>query len=247
MKSTAVKSTHGRAMSEAWLAGYEEWAAGAEYRVRELVDCRHNADTGALEFKVRWEDQLKMNPDTGVMQRLNWSDPQWDKGCAMGGEDGCHSFVPTPAVAVTCLPLMPPTVHVGARQRPPPSIAWHSSGHCFQRGGSPRPTVRRPLLARAQQRAQQQQQRTQRAQQQQQLRLHLGGRRRGGSAPAATCQASPARNVRHAPTPAPSGDVVHVTRTPLRQTPRTRLHQLPHALSAGSSKRSSAVLSTEGR
>ena len=65
-------------MSEAWLAGYEEWAAGAEYRVRELVDCRHNADTGALEFKVRWEDQLKMNPDTGVMQRLNWSDPQWD-------------------------------------------------------------------------------------------------------------------------------------------------------------------------
>ena len=65
-------------MSEAWLAGYEEWAAGAEYRVRELLDSRRNADTGALEFKVRWEDELKMNPDTGERLWLRWSDPQYD-------------------------------------------------------------------------------------------------------------------------------------------------------------------------
>ena len=62
----------------AWIDGNEVWAAGAQYAVRRLLDARHNVATGVREFRVRWEDEIKVDPQTGVAHQLNWSDPQYD-------------------------------------------------------------------------------------------------------------------------------------------------------------------------
>ena len=62
----------------AWLDRNEVWEAGAQYNVRRLLDARQNVASGVIEFLVRWEDELKLDPQTGVEHRFCWSDAQYD-------------------------------------------------------------------------------------------------------------------------------------------------------------------------